>query len=197
MTMQINWTEEQFKTEISNYQYLIENFINVDTTDRDSRDASGKNFQIACNSYFRNALVARSHAGINILGKYYELLEAYKDMPNRPTFKDTLTKLYKETGIITPFLASQIVHFFNPDMPIYSRWVRTGLNAQIDTQDIENACKDYEHLTKLMHDFRDSAAGQEIIQSFRSAFNGRTNRSISDTKIIDFYFWFTSVDNGD
>lgn len=196
MQTEINWHDTRFRNEILAYKYLIENFETSDVTDKDCRDSFGRNFQRTCNDYFHNGRVAQA-LGAPTLLEHYKLLEMYKKSPNRPDFKKALLDLYTQTGKTSVFLASQVAHFFNPDMPICSRFVLNGLNTTVTNTDISTACDDYEHLVKLVHEFRDSNIGQEIIRSFRESFNERINRNISDTKIIDFYFWFMALDKGE
>lgn len=199
----MNWTDERFKNEILDYKYLIENFKNVDVTDRDFFDNSGRNFQRICNDYFHNALIARRYADTNVLEKHYNLLESYKDLDKTPDFESALKKLFEKTGLVVPFLASQVVHFFNPDLPIYQSSVFDGLNLTDTAKDIKDpeskineACKVYKNLTDAIHEFRDSDTGQEIIAGFKSVFNQhpRIIQNITDTKIIDFYFWLPTLD---
>ena len=199
----MDWTDKRFKNEILDYKYLIENFKTVDVTDRNFFDNTGRNFQRICNDYFHNALIARKYADTNILQKHYELLESYKDLPNTPDFESALRNLFKETDIVIPLLASQVAHFFNPDLPIYSGSVLKGLNIDDTAKGIKDpeskineACKVYKNLTDAIHEFRDSDTGQEIIAGFKSVFNQypRIIQNITDTKIIDFYFWLPTLD---
>ena len=199
----MNWTDERFKNEILDYKYLIENFKNVDVTDRDFFDNSGRNFQRICNDYFHNALIARKYADTNVLENHYTLLESYKDLDKTPDFESALKKLFEKTGLVVPFLASQVAHFFNPDLPIYQSSVFDGLNLTDTAKDIKDpeskineACKVYKNLTDAIHEFRDGDTGQEIIAGFKSVFNQhpRIIQNITDTKIIDFYFWLPTLD---
>ena len=191
MKNNINWIDERFLQEINDYKFLIENFRTFDATDR-TKSKSKINWQIKCNDYFHNGRVAQS-LGKDLLKKHYELLEAYKNLPTPISFKEALKNLYEQTGNISPFLASQAVHFFNPDMPICSRFVLDGLSISVCATNIEETCKDYERLTDAIHEFRNTEKGQEIIQDFRQSFNERMTRYITDTKIIDFYFWFNTL----
>ncbi len=199
----MNWTDERFKNEILDYKYLIENFKNVDVADRNFFDNSGRNFQRICNDYFHNALIARRYADTNVLENHYNLLESYKDLDKTPDFESALKKLFEKTGLVIPFLASQVAHFFNPDLPIYQSSVFDGLNLTDTAKDIKDpeskineACKVYKNLTDAIHEFRDSDTGQEIIAGFKSVFNQhpRIIQNITDTKIIDFYFWLPTLD---
>lgn len=199
----MDWTDKRFKNEILDYKYLIENFKTVDVTDRDFFDNTGRNFQRICNDYFHNALIARKYADTNILQKHYELLESYKDLPNTPDFESALRNLFKETDIVVPLLASQVAHFFNPDLPIYQSSVFDGLNLTDTAKGIKDpeikikeSCEVYKRLTDTIHEFRDSDTGKEIIAGFKSVFNRypRIIQNITDTKIIDFYFWLPTLD---
>ena len=199
----MDWTDKRFKNEILDYKYLIENFKTVDVTDRNFFDNTGRNFQRICNDYFHNALIARKYADTNILQKHYELLESYKDLPNTPDFESALRNLFKETDIVIPLLASQVAHFFNPDLPIYSGSVLKGLNIDDTAKGIKDpeskineACKVYNALTNSIREFRDGETGQEIINGFKSVFSqySRIIANITDTKIIDFYFWLPTLD---
>ena len=194
MGKEINWLDKRFKKEILDYKYLIEKFKNVDVTDRKTHDELGRNFQIICNDYFHNALIARKYANTNVLETHYKLLESYKKSKTTPDFESALKNLAKETDLVIPFLASQATHFFNPDTPICSRFILDGLNMTFTTNNIEQICKDYNNLTESIHDFCNTPKGQEIIKTFRNTFNERINKNITDTKIIDFYFWFTTLD---
>lgn len=199
----MNWTDERFKNEILDYKYLIENFKTSDVTDRNLYDRSGRNFQRICNDYFHNALIARKYADINVLEKHYELLESYKDSDKTPNFESALRNLFEKTGLVIPLLASQVAHFFNPDLPIYSGSVLKGLNIDDTAKGIKDpeskineACKVYNALTDSIHEFRDGETGQEIIKGFKSVFSqySRIIANITDTKIIDFYFWLPTLD---
>ena len=199
----MDWTDKRFKNEILDYKYLIENFKTVDVADRNFFDNTGRNFQRICNDYFHNALIARKYADTNILQKHYELLESYKDLPNTPDFESALRNLFKETDIVVPLLASQVAHFFNPDLPIYQSSVFDGLNLTDTAKGIKDpeskineACKVYNALTNSIHEFRDGETGQKIINGFKSVFSqySRIIANITDTKIIDFYFWLPTLD---
>lgn len=199
----MNWTDERFTKEILDYKYLIENFKTADVTDRNLYDRSRRNFQRICTDYFHNALIARKYADINVLEKHYELLESYKDSDTTPDFESALRNLFEKTGLVIPLLASQVAHFFNPDLPIYSGSVLKGLNIDDTTargvkdpeSKINETCKVYNALTDAIHEFRDSDTGQEIIAGFKSVFNQhpRIIQNITDTKIIDFYFWLPTL----
>lgn len=102
-----------------------------------------------------------------------------------------------------PLLASQVAHFFNPDLPIYSGSVLKGLNIDDTAKGIKDpeskineACKVYNALTNSIREFRDGETGQEIINGFKSVFSqySRIIANITDTKIIDFYFWLPTLD---
>jgi len=199
----INWTDERFIKEIRDYKYLIENFKTADVTDRNLYDRSRRNFQRICTDYFHNALIARKYADINVLEKHYELLESYKDSDTIPDFESALRNLFEKTGLVIPLLANQVAHFFNPDLPIYSGSVLKGLNIDDTARGVKDpeskineACKVYKNLTDAIHEFRDSDTGQEIIAGFKSVFNQhpRIIQNITDTKIIDFYFWLPTLD---
>lgn len=199
----MNWTDKRFQEEIQKYKYLIENFKTADVTDRNLYDRSGRNFQRICNDYFRNALIARRYANINVLENHYDLLEAYKDSDKTPDFEFALRNLFEKTGLVIPLLASQVVHFFNPNLPIYQSSVFDGLNITDTARGIRDpetkikeSCEVYKRLTDGIYKFRDSDTGQEIIASFKSVFNlyPRIIQNITDTKIIDFYFWLPTLD---
>ena len=129
--------------------------------------------------------------------------QQYKDSDKTPNFESALRNLFEKTGLVIPLLASQVAHFFNPDLPIYSGSVLKGLNIDDTAKGIKDpeskineACKVYNALTDSIHEFRDGETGQEIIAGFKSVFNQhpRIIQNITDTKIIDFYFWLPTLD---
>lgn len=198
-----DWRNERKKLqEIHDYRYLIKRFPDIDKTNinlPDELDPRRKNRSYAkiCNSYFRNAVLAMHDD--SLLKQHYNLLVEYKKLYKNTqldTFDDVkkvLKDILKIMPINSPHLASQTLHMLNNNLPICSRPILTGLH--INPNNIE-PCSLYEDLNIKINEFLISDKGQDIIKDFKDSFNNDRHilDYITDTKIIDFYFWLPTLD---
>jgi hypothetical protein len=182
-----NWLDNLTKSEVERYINLVLNFRTTDVRNR--------NFNRACNGYFHNR---GKNLTLDNLNKYYKLLENYKKQQYIPDYQTILHDVYKKTEVFAPTLASQAMHLLDNNLPVFSapalknaKMIKPNYPYLSVKERIERATKTYSDYTNFIREFRDTY-GDKIIADFK-AFAKRLNiqgvETITDTKIIDFYFW--------
>lgn len=190
----MSWLDNLIKTNsVQKYAYIIKRFQDADDISAD------KLFQKRYNGFFR---IRRNPEWQR---QYYAMIQHYKQTNTVPDYKTILQELYKRTNRVEKSFASKALHILNHDLPIldsvvlgnFNLQTRLGSNCSPQAR-LAEVCDIYERLKNKIYEYRDSDEGEQRIKEFRAFveslpanedFDKDIARNISDTKIIDFYFW--------
>lgn len=207
-----NWIEKlkqpkydgRTKNAVQAYKYLIDNF--------DTTISNNERFQSVYAQFFRLDLYDKNKKRCQRWQQMYfkflqDLKIKYHDkLPEISDFKTELVefynriKTYNETtkntdDILKPRIETSFVskafHMVNPELAIWDSNVKVsllGLKKYYDPvkQNFDNAQKVYEKVNTAIKE--KISQDQDIISVFKQNFPDESE-SISDVKILDFYYW--------